>query len=104
MPPSLGVSAEAVGKCEATGAKQIRMISCMWPAPCCLSWPIVHSNIGNNKDAAEKNHIQLVSSPSSEKAVFLSSKEHLKPSVLEVLPWLSFPVCFIFDWTESLSA
>lgn len=60
MPPTLGVSVEAVGKWEATLAKQIRMISCMWPALCCRSWPIVCFNICSNKDAAEKNHIELV--------------------------------------------
>lgn len=60
MPPTLGVSAEAVGKCLSTLTKQIRMISCMWLASCCLSQPIVCSNLWSNKDAAEKNYIEFV--------------------------------------------
>lgn len=104
MPPTLGVSAEAMGKWEATLAKQIRMMSCLWPAPCRLSWPIVRSNICSNKDAAEKNHIQLVILTQPRKCSMPSPEELPRPSVPGTLPCLSFHVCLVFDQRKGLSA
>lgn len=90
MPPTLGIYAQAVGKRESIIDKQIRMISCLWTAPFHLSWPIMYSNVWNDKDASEKKHIQLVTLLSSGNVLFLSLQYPPKSSAPVALHILSY--------------